>query len=113
MRRLLMAAALSTLSLAASGCGEPKRIVTNLAPPSERLQCVAAGERPKIPSEHQIAWERVLTASQARAEHEEYVRKARTREVIVALYIVQTEGRLFACSDNAAWVRQWYAETAR
>ncbi len=111
--RLPMALACSMLCLAVNACTEPKRIVTALAPPSERLQCAPAGERPPIPPEYQIAWERVLTVPQARAEHDAFVRSVRTREVIVALYIVQTEGRLFACSNNAAWLRQWYAETAK
>lgn len=102
--------------IAAAGlasCAEPKRIVTNLAPPSERLQCVPAGARPNIPPEYVIDWSRVLSVPQAHAEHDTYVRSVRTREGVVAGYIIDTEGKLFACSNNAAWLREWVAATAQ
>lgn len=99
--------ALSALALTA--CQE-KRVVTALKPPPERLQCVAAGERPKIPPEHQIDWQRVSTPAQARSEHDKFVATLRTRERIVAGYLVVLEGQLFACSNNAAWLRDWYSK---
>ena len=97
-------------ALTVSGCQE-KRVVTNLKPPSERLQCAPAGERPTIPPEHRIDWQSVSTVAQARSEHDAYVRSVRTREGMVAGYIVAVEGKLFACSNNAAWLREWYAAT--
>jgi hypothetical protein len=113
MRLKLTAAALSmSCSLALASCGEPKRIVTQLAPPSERLQCVSTGARPIIPPEYAIDWSRVLSVPQAHSEHDAYVRSVRTREGVVAGYIVDIEGKLFACSNNAAWLREWYAATA-
>lgn len=109
VNRLLMCC--SALLLAS--CGEPKRIVTNLAPPSERLQCVSAGARPIIPIEHDIDWAAVQTAAQARSQHDVYVRSIRARESVVAGYIISLEGKLFACSNNATWLRDWYAGTSR
>ncbi len=103
---------LTCVALLLTAC-EPKRIVTNLAPPQERLQCAPAGERPTIPPEYQIAWDRVLSVPQARAEHDAHIRSVRAREGVIALYIVQTEGRLFACSNNAAWLREFYAATSK
>jgi hypothetical protein len=110
MRRLLMVAALSTFCLAVSGC-EEKRVVKALAPPSERLQCAPAGTRPTIPAEYKIDWSKVTTVQSARSEHDAYVRSVRTREGMVAGYIVTIEGRLFACSNNAAWLREFFAAT--
>lgn len=115
MQQFKKAAALWTCFSAAAlaSCGEPKRIVTNLAPPSERLQCAPAGDRPVIAPEYRINWESVSTVAQARSEHERYVASVRTREGVIAGYIVEVEGKLFACSNNAKWLRDWYASTAR
>lgn len=113
MRQLLTAAALSMSCLALASCGEPKRIVTNLAPPSERLVCVAAGARPTVPGEHVIDWSKVKTVEQAIVEHSAYVRSVRTREGLIAGYILNVEGKLFACSNNMIWLREWHASTAR
>lgn len=100
-----------SLALLAS-CAEPKRIVTNLAPPPDRLVCEAAPDRPVIPPEYQIDWTRISTVGVARVEHEKYVASIRAREGIVAGYLIGVEGRLFICSNNAAWLRQWVKETA-
>jgi hypothetical protein len=111
MRQSKMAAHLLMCcsALALSSCGEPKRVVTALQPPPERLQCAPAGVRPTIPAERRIDWSRVSTVAQAKIEHEAYVKSVRNREGVIAGYIVQIEGQLFACSNNAAWLRQWYA----
>lgn len=98
-------------ALLLASCGEPKRIVTQLKPPPERLQCAPAGERPAIPPEHLIDWQSLSTLAQARSEHEKYVASVRSREGVIAGYIVKIEGQLFACSNNAAWLREWYAGT--
>lgn len=105
MRALMIAAALIT------GACQEKRVVTALKPPSGRLQCEPAGGRPTIPPEYRIDWDRVSTAAQARSEHEKFVATLRTRERIVAGYLVQIEGRLFVCSNNAQWLREWFAAT--
>jgi hypothetical protein len=104
--------------LALSAC-EPKRVVTNLAPPSERLQCVGLSARPKIPAEYTIDWAKVSNARSvaeavtlAKGEVATYRASVRNREGVIAGYILEIEGRLFACSNNAAWLREWYAKTA-
>lgn len=112
MRLMLKAAALSTccLVLSAASC-EPKRVVTNLAPPPERLQCAPAPARPKVPPEYKIDWAKVQTVAQAKSEHEKFVQVLRTRENVVAGYIILIEGQIFVCSNNAQWLREWYAAT--
>lgn len=97
--------------LGLAGC-EPKRVVTNLAPPAERLVCAPAGARPNIPAEFVIDWAHVTTVAQAKIEHEGYVRSVRTREGVIAGYILDVEGKLFACANNAAWLRDWYKATS-
>lgn len=113
MRLMLRAAALLTCcsALTAASCGQ-QRVVTNLAPPPERLQCAPAPKRPQVPAEYRIDWARVLTVAQAKSEHERFVQTLRTRENVVTGYIIAIEGGLFICSENAAWLRRWYAETA-
>ena len=110
--RMALALSMSCLAVTLASC-EPKRIVTNLAPPQERLQCVAAPKRPFLPPEYKIDWSRVLTVSQAHAEHDKYVAVIRTRENVVAGYIIDVEGKLFACSSNMQWLREWYKATGR
>lgn len=108
LRLLMCFSAAATLA----SCAEPKRIVTNLAPPAARLVCEPAGARPVIPAETVIDWARITTVAQAKIEHEGYVRSIRNREGVIAAYILDIEGKLFACSNNAAWLRQWYKDTA-
>lgn len=45
---------------------------------------------------------------QARAEHEAYVRSVRTREGVIVGYVVTIEGKLFVCSNNAEWWRDYW-----
>ncbi len=96
---------------ALASCGE-KRVITNLAPPAERLVCEPAGPRPDIPPESVIDWAHVTSVAQAKIEHEGYVKSVRAREGVIAGYILNIEGKLFACSNNAAWLRAWYKDTA-
>jgi hypothetical protein len=111
MKQLLMAAALSTLSLGISAC-EPKRVVTALPIPPERTDCQAAtGKRPTLPPEYSIDWSKVATVGQAKAAHDNFVNVIRGREKIVANYVLSLEGDLFQCANDAAWVREWQAGT--
>jgi hypothetical protein len=98
--------------LAISGCAT-KRSVDFLATPADRLVCEAAGPRPTIPPEYQIDWSKVATVAQARAEHDKYVAVIHTREGIVAAYVLQVEGKLFVCSNNMHWRRDFEAELAK
>jgi hypothetical protein len=104
------AVALSTLcSLAAC---ETVRVAVPLRPDLDnptRLICEAVPARPAIPAEYVIDWSRVTTVTQARAEHDAYVRSVRSRENIVVAHIVTLEGRLFVCSNNAQWWRDYWS----
>lgn len=96
------------LLLALSACTpEPKRIVEAIPIPPERMDCQPAGTRPSIPPEYVIDWTRVTSVPLARAEHDKYVGSVRTREGVVAGYVLEIEGKLFACSNDAAWLRDW------
>lgn len=103
------ALALSTLCLAVSACGEPKRIAVALPTPPVRLVCGQAGTRPAVPPEYAIDWAHVLTVPQAKLEHEKFVGVLRTREGIVAGYILKLEGVNFTCWNNVEWRRQYEA----
>jgi len=97
MQRLLMAVVLSTSCLAISAC-QPKRIVTALPIPPERMDCKAAGARPTIPPE-------------ATGSHDAFVKSVRAREGVIASYIIEIEGKLFDCASDAQWLREWQAAT--
>ena len=75
------------------------------------MDCVAVepGQRPAIPPEYVIDWSKVETVAQARSEHEAFVRTVRTREGVVAGYVVQVEEKLFVCASDAAWLRDFFA----
>lgn len=90
---------------------ETARIMVPVAPPADRIDCAELVEgRPRIPAEHVIDWTRVVTVEQARAQHQAFVTSVRAREGIAAGYIVELEGRVFACASDAAWLRDVYRE---
>jgi hypothetical protein len=106
--------------LAVSACGGKERVVTQLPTPPERLICEEAGTRPTVPAEYRIDWNHVSAAptvavavERARSEVGRLIASIRTREGIVAAYIVQIEGKLFVCSNNAQWRRDYEAGLAR
>lgn len=91
---------------------QPDRIVLPSRPDvenRERLVCEAAGPRPAIPAEYVIDWSKVTSVEQARAEHDAYVRSVRTREGVIVGYLVGIESKLFVCSNNAAWWRDYWS----
>lgn len=92
-----------------TGCADTKRSVTALPTPPERLVCDAAGARPTIPPEYVIDWTKVQTLAQARSEHEKFVAVIRSREGVIVGYLVQVEARLFTCSNNMQWRRDFEA----
>lgn len=106
MRSLISAA---LLALVVAACAEPKRIVETVPIPAERMDCVEAGNRPAIPPEHKIVWENVSSVLQARQEYNQYVASVRAREGMVAGYVLDLEGHLFLCANDAAWLREWQA----
>jgi hypothetical protein len=112
---LLKAAIISTfcLTLSAASCGEQK-VVKALPIPAERIDCVPVAEqRPSLPPEHAIDWAKVKSVAQAKAEHEHFKHTVRQRNEIVSHYIVDVETMLFACSNDAQWLREREKELAR
>jgi hypothetical protein len=110
MQRRLKVAALLTCCLVLSAGACEKRVATAIPIPPERIDCAVLGgeeARPTIPPEYVIDWTRVTSVQQARGEHDAFVTRLRARETPVALYIVRLEGQLFACADDAAWVRDY------
>lgn len=104
--------ALILAALALAGC-KTIRAAEFLPTPPARLVCDAAGPRPTIPPEYSIDWTQVKTVTQAIAEHQKYVASIRSREGVITAYILQTEGRLFVCSSNAQWRRDFEAELVK
>lgn len=96
-----------------TACTE-KRTVKSIPIPAERMDCVKASKRPTLPPEYQIDWSRVAAAPDvaaavqlAKDEVAKFVGTIRTREGRVAGYILDVEGELFACSNDAEWLRDW------
>lgn len=101
-------------ALTAGSC--EKRTVTSIPIPPERMDCVKVSKRPTLEPEYQIDWGRVSAAPNvatavqlAKDEVAKFVAVIRTREGKVAGYILEAEGELFACSNDAAWLRDWQA----
>lgn len=98
-----------------AGCGDKRSVIAIKTPP-DRLVCEGVSGRPSIPPEYAIDWIRVGSAptvpaatALARDEHAKFLATVRSREGAVAAYIVTIEGRLFACSDNALWRKEFEA----
>lgn len=112
MRRLLTGVTLSTCCFLLAAC-ETTRVAVPLRPDLDnptRLVCEGVpGERPAVPATYTIDWSRVTTVAQARAEHERYVASVLARNGVLAAYIVDIEGKLFVCSNNAQWWRDYWA----
>lgn len=104
--------ALIGLSLVISACGDTKRVVEAIPTPPERLICEQAGTRPAVPPEHAIDWGQVRTVDAAKVEHEKFVSVLRTREGLVAGYVLKLEGVNFTCWNNMEWRRQYEAGLA-
>lgn len=100
--------AIPCLTLCLTAC-ETIRVAENIEIPADKIDCVAAGERPKIPAEYVIDWNSVQTVQTARSEHDAYVRTVRDREGVIGGHIVDIEGKLFACSSDDKWIRDYQA----
>lgn len=92
-------------ALTAGSC--EKRVVTSIPIPPERMDCAKVSKRPKLPPELTIDWTQISSVLAAQEAHKAYVARIRTREGIVTGYILEVEGELFACSNDAAWLRDW------
>lgn len=110
MLRLLTVAILSMSCSLLAGC-DTKRELHSVRPDREnpeRMVCEAAPDRPAIPATYEIDWTAVQTVAQARSEHEAYVRSILARNAVISGYIVEIEGRLFVCSNNAQFWRDYW-----
>ena len=63
-----------------------------------------------LPAAYVIDWTKVQTVDQARGEHDAYVHSINARTGVVAAHIVELEGRLFVCSNNAQWWRDYWSK---
>lgn len=112
MQKVKVAALLLTVA-SLTACADTKRVVEMLPTPPERLVCEAAGTRPTIPPEFVIDWSRVTTVAAAKAAHDQFVATVRTREGVVAGYVLAIEGKLAICGINAQWRRDFEAGIGR
>lgn len=112
LKKLSVTAALLSTLFFSAGCGE-QRVVESLPTPPERLICELAGTRPDLPGEYAIDWSKVTTVAMAKVEHEAFVKVLRTREGIVAGYVLKLEGKLFNCFNNMQWRRDYEAGLKR
>ena len=107
MRRAPLVAALLL-----SAC-KTTHVADFLATPADRLVCEAAGARPKIPPEYAIDWSKVATVDQAKQQVVALISRQHEREGIVTAYVLSIEGKLFVCSTNMQWRRDYEAELAK
>lgn len=115
MKSKLLGAILSTPCFLLASCAtvpqtEPLR--PDLENP-QRMVCEAVPERPALPDTYVIDWDMVLTVEQARAEHEKAVASIYERNGLVAAHLMTVEGRLFVCSSNMQWWRDYWAGLSR
>lgn len=112
MRRLLLATILSTSCFNLAACGEPERVASSVRPDLDNpdwLVCEGApAERPERGDPLVIDWSTVTSVEGAKALFDRYVAVERQRNGVVANYVVEIEGRLFTCANNAQrWRDYW------
>ena len=103
---------LTSCFLLTAGACEPKRVAVQVRPDLDnpsRLICEGVAARPALPVTYLIDWSSVQTVEQAKGEHDAYVRSINARNGLVAAHIVELEGRLFVCSNNAQWWRDYWS----
>jgi hypothetical protein len=105
------------LPLLGTACKHPEVEAVAVKPPLDKMACEAAGARPAVPMEYAIDWSKVEVPGNSRAtllnaqgEVVKLVASIRSREGIVTGYILRIEGSLFVCSNNAAWLRNFFAQ---
>lgn len=98
--RKFLATALLIAGMTTACSNPPVRIAK---PPAEKLTCNALTQRPKIPAEYQIDWSKVTTVEQARGEHDVFVRTLRSREGLIAGYVVAIGDDWFSCWSDVQW----------
>lgn len=115
MKQLLKVAALSTFCLGISACGGTRERFKPIPIPAERMDCVAAtkADRPKLPPTYVIDWSKVPTVAVAQLEVGKLLSSVLNREGIVTGYILELEGKVFMCSSDAQWLRDYTAQAAK
>lgn len=118
MKRLITTLILSTCCFSLAAC-ETTRAKGAVRPDLEnpaRLVCVDAERdargaiiRPDRGEPYVIDWSAVETVEDARVEHRRYVERERERNLVVTLYVVEIEGKLTLCADNAQWWRDYWS----
>ncbi len=112
MKCSTLAAILSTPCFLLASCATTTPQSEPLRPDLDnprRMVCEGVPERPALPSAYVIDWAKVETVEQARAEHEKAVASIYERNGLVTAYLLTIEGRLFVCSNNAQWWRDYWA----
>jgi hypothetical protein len=71
----------------------------------------ATGQRPKLSPEFKVDWTKIATVDQAHAAFDNFTLVLRGREQTVANYVIEIEGKLFQCANDAAWLREWNSAT--
>ena len=107
-RKLMVPVLLMCCSALAASCTTTERIARPIIPDADRMDCEVIAERPTIPPEYVIDWTQVTSVEMAQTEHDAFVSRLREREGPTAGYIVALEGELFACADDAAFLRGFF-----
>lgn len=120
MKQSLRAVALLMFcSLAACKDERPEIHFKPLAIPEERMDCATLIKRPPMPKEYEIDWATVLAAPDkdfavklAKLEVQKMKYSQYDRDGVVANYILNVEGILFQCSNDAEWLREYSKKSA-
>lgn len=109
MKQLLRAVALLTFCSAVSACGGEKVRFKPIPIPAERMDCttIAKADRPSLAPVYVIDWATVLTVPAAKIEVDRLMMSVLNRESIVVNYVLDLEGRVFVCSSDAEWLRDY------
>lgn len=120
MKQSLRAVALLMFcSLAACKDERPEIHFKPITIPAERMDCATLIKRPPVPKEYEIDWATIEKAPDkdyatrlAKLELQKFKYSLLQRDGIVANYIVNIEGILMECSNDAEWLREYSAKTA-
>lgn len=116
---LRIVALLMFCSLAACGNERPEIHFKPIAIPAERMDCAVLIKRPPVGEEYKIDWASVEAAPDkdfairlAKLEVQKLRYSLHQRDGVVANYILNIEGILFGCSNDAEWLREYSAKSA-
>ncbi len=115
MKQFLKVAVLSTFCLAASACGKERERFKPIPIPAERMDCVAVtkADRPRLAPAYVIDWSKVPTVLAAKDEVDKLIQSTLHREGVVTGYVIELEGKLFACSNDDQWLKEYTASVEK